>query len=181
MRKGLTIAGLSLLFIQGCSTYSVPRYSANAETVERLRASAPAAAKVGPFTTTGESRSEITCRGGGPIKPTDGESFADYARKALASELRLAGVYSDQAPVTLSGNVDRLDFSSTEGRWDIAMTVASTNGAKVSKSVTYQYPTNFVGEIACNATAQAFVPAMQDLISAVVADSTFPQLLKPAP
>jgi len=167
--------------LAGCSTYAVPRYSANAETVDRLRTNAPAAAKVGAFTTTGESRSEITCRGVGPIKTTDGESFADYAKKALASELRLAGLYSDQAPVTLTGNVDRLDFSSTEGRWDIAMTIASNNGAKVSKSVAYQYPTNFVGEIACNATAQAFVPAMQDLISAVVADSSFPLLLKPAP
>ncbi|QEZ47210.1 hypothetical protein [Cupriavidus oxalaticus] len=175
--KSVTLAA-SLVVLAGCSTYSVPRYSASAETVERLRSSAPATAKVGTFTASGENRSEITCRGVGPIKAADGETFADYARKALASELRMAGLYAEQAPVTLSGNLDQLDFSSTEGRWDIALTVTSSNGASVTKAVTHKYPTNFVGEIACNTTAHAFMPAMQDIISALVNSQEFPDLLK---
>lgn len=182
-RFGLSVLAATTILgsLAGCSTYPVPRYSASATTVENLRASAPAKAKVGPFTATGESRSEITCRGVGPIKAADGETFAEYARKALSSELRMADLYSEAAPVTLTGNVNHLDFSSTEGHWDIDLSLTSSNGATLSKQITHNYPTNFVGEVACNTTSQAFMPAMQDAISALVSDPGFPALLQPAP
>ncbi|MCA3186305.1 hypothetical protein [Cupriavidus sp.] len=181
MRWKVTIVVVLSSIFAGCSTYPVPRYSASASTVESLRANAPARASVGTFTATGENRSEITCRGVGPIKAADGETFADYAKKALMSELRMAGLYSDAAPVTLTGNVTHLDFSSTEGHWDIGLTVTSSNGATVSQTVKHNYPVNFAGEVACNTTAQAFMPAMQDAISAVVSDPNFPALLKADP
>lgn len=163
--------------MSGCSTYAVPRYSASAESVEKLRAQSPASAKVGAFAMQGTPRGEITCRGVGPIKTADGESFADYAKKALSAELRMAGLYSETSPTTLTGSLDRVDFSSTEGFWDIALTVTSTTGGKVSKEIRYPYATSFVGETACNQTAQAFMPAMQDLIGAAVGDPAFSGML----
>jgi hypothetical protein len=180
MRVGVIAAGLCLLALQGCSTYAVQRYSASAESVEKLRSMAPATARVGVFTMAGELRKEITCRAVGPIATIDGETFPEYTRKALSSEMRMAGVYSEAAPTTISGKLDQLDFSSTGGYWDIAMTISSSNGEKVSKSIRHAYPSNFIGEIACNQTAQAFMPAVQDLIGATISDPSFSRMLAPA-
>ena len=65
---------------------------------------------------------KIGGRGVGPIKTPDGETFANFIRKGLVDELKLAEVYSSSSPVTLTGNLDSIDFSSTSGTWNLALT-----------------------------------------------------------
>ena len=42
--------------------------------------------------------------------------------------MKVANVHADTAPVTLTGNLDKIDFSSTDGKWNIDLTLASSNG-----------------------------------------------------
>jgi hypothetical protein len=59
-----------------------------------------------------------------------------------------------------------------------ALTITSSNGATVSVREDYAFKGNFVGEIACNQTAHALMPAVQNVVGKVVRHPEFPALLK---
>ena len=138
------------------------------------------AVNVGQFTAAKPDRTEITCRAVGPTKTPDGESFEEYIRKAFIADLDIAEVYSAAAPVTLTGRLDAIDFSSglTDAAWDIALTISSSNGKSLSVDNHYSFAGNFVGEVACNQTAQALMPAVQDLIGKMITHPDFAALLR---
>ncbi len=178
-RSALPVLALAIA-VAGCSTYAAPRYSIAPTNIAALRAFRGQAVNVGPFTAAKPGRNEITCRAVGPTRTPDGEPFEEYIRKAFIADLSIAEVYSAAAPVTLTGRVDALDFSSglTDAAWDIAVTISSSNGKSVSVDNRYPFSGNFVGEVACNQTAQALMPAVQDLIGKIIAHPDFAALLR---
>jgi len=161
--KTLTLF-LILTLLSGCSTYSVNRYAISADNVTELRKLGDTMVNVGEFTSS-SPKSEITCRGVGPIKTPDGDTFAHFIKEALIDELEIAEQYSSAANVILTGNLDSIDFSSNSGIWNLTLTVKSTTGISLTVSENYSYTTSFYGETACNQTAQALMPAVQNLIS----------------
>jgi hypothetical protein len=167
----------SIGVLSGCSTYSAARYSSNADNVVALRALDGKVVNVGGFTATKPGEKEIMCRGVGPIKTPDGEPFSEFVRKALVDELKIANAFSAEAPVTLTGNLDSIDFSSASGSWNLALTVKSSNGKSMTASEEYAFTTSFYGETACNQTAQALMPAVQNLVGKIVRSPEFPSLL----
>ncbi len=175
----LTRFGMAMLLtviVSGCSTYDATRYSVSVDNVMALKALNDAKLNVGEFTSSEPDKTEIMCRAVGPIKAPDGKTFENFIRKGFVDELKLAEVYSASSPVTLTGNLDNIDFSSVAGTWDIGLTITSSNGKTLSVSEHYSYTTNFVAEFACQQTAQALMPAVQDLIGKVVHDAEFYQL-----
>ena len=117
------------------------------------------------------------CSGVGPIKTPDGEPFSEFIRKALIDELKMANAFSTTAPVTLTGNLDQIDFSSHTGNWNLAMTIKSSNGRFLAVTEEYSYTTSWYGETACNQTAQALMPAVQNLVGRIVRSPDFIALL----
>lgn len=176
MLKNLILATV-VLSISGCSTYAVNRYSVSTDNIISLKSLNGVKLNIGTFTSSTESKAEIMCRGVGPIKTPDGQPFEKFIKKALTDELKIAEVYSSSSPVILSGNLDAIDFSSTSGNWNLGLTIKSTNGKSVSVTENYSYTTSWFGETACNQTAQALMPAVQNLIGKVVRNSTFKRLI----
>ena len=168
----LTLVSLTVLF-SGCSPYSASRYSINSDNVVAMRTLNGKMINVGSFSATKPGEKEIMCRGVGPIKTPDGEPFSEFVRKAFLDELKIASVYSATAPVTLTGNLDAIDFSSANGGWNLSLTVKSSNGKSLSVNESYPFTTSFFGETACNQTAQAFMPAVQNLVGKVVRSTEF--------
>jgi hypothetical protein len=168
--------GIAVASLAACSTYSVSRYSISADDVVALRKLPPNSVSVGSFTSANND-TQIMCRGVGPIKTPDGETFAEYIRRALISELKIAGAYSDDAPLQVTGALDSADFSSNSGRWNLNLSVKSSNGRGLSVTEAYPYTSSFYGETACNQTAQALMPAVQDLIGKAVTNPAFPALV----
>jgi hypothetical protein len=119
------------------------------------------------------------CRGVGPIKTPDGETFEHFVRKALVDELTIAEIYSSDAPITITGRLDAIDFSSGVGAaWNIALTITSSNGQTLSVSEDYKYTSSYYGETACNQTAHALMPAVQNAVGKVIRHPNFPALLR---
>lgn len=179
-----TVAAVSLIAVlSGCSTYSASRYAISADNVVALRSLQDQKLTVGDFTSTprndetGAPLTEIMCRGVGPIKTPDGESFASYIQKAMVDEMKMAEVYDPDSRTSISGNLDSINFSSMDGRWDIDLTLKSTNGHSMSLTESYAYKTSFYGETACNQTAQALMPAIQNLVGNAVRSSDFKNLV----
>ena len=81
-----------------------------AETVALLREHRPAKVNVGHFTMRNPRGASIDCRLGAPIQTPDDEPFEDFVRKAFVAELVMAEVYSEAAPVTLTGVLEEFDF-----------------------------------------------------------------------
>lgn len=169
----LIILSVVAMLASGCSTYSASRYSISADNVVALRSLNGKTINIGAFSASTPGQTEIMCRGVGPIKTPDGEPFADFVRKALLDEMRIANAYSSSAPVTITGNLDAIDFSSNSGNWNLALTVRSSNGKSMSVSENYSYTSSFYGETACNQTAQAFMPAVQNLVGKIVRSPEF--------
>lgn len=175
--KKLYILSAIAVFASGCSTYSATRYSISTDNVVALRSLNGKTVNVGAFSASTPGQTEIMCRGVGPIKTPDGEPFAEFVRKAMLDELKIANTYSSSAPVTITGNLDAIDFSSNSGNWNLALTIKSSNGKSMSVSESYGFTSSFYGETACNQTAQAFMPAVQNLVGKVVRSPEFVALI----
>ncbi len=179
----MMIGAVALVALAGCSTYSVSRYAISADNVVALRSFQGQKVGVGEFTSspknekTGADLAEIMCRGVGPIKTPDGESFASYIKKAMVDEMKMAEIYAPDAATAISGNLDAIDFSSAGGHWDMRLTLKSSNGRSMSLTESYPYTTSFYGETACNQTAQALMPAVQDLVGKAVRSPEFKTLV----
>lgn len=174
------LLALSVLTLTACSTFTPQRYSISADNNVALKSMGVSNIGVGAF--TGPASFDRACRGAGPIAPPDNMSFEAYIQKALSDELKVAGMFDDKAPnTTLSGIVEQLSFSSsrglTGGEWIINLRVNSSNGKSISVSEHYLFESGFIADTACKQTAEAYLPAVQNLIGKLVKSPEFKSLL----
>ena len=173
---------LAIASLTGCSsTYSAPPYSVTANRFADMQDLAHATAhgvRVGRFQAEHGDVS-VPCRFGGAIDTPAG-TFSAYLRDAIVSELRTAGIYSDAAPVTLTGVVEDVGLTSMErGQWTMVLTVYSSNGTSVQILERHDFTTSAVGSAACAQAADELVPAVQDLVAKLVHDPKFEALVAP--
>jgi len=174
--------GLLLLLavaLAGCSTYAASRYVASADTVQALRAyRGRTTVAVGAFTATMPNQREMKCREAGHFTTPDGETFEEFIRKAFVSELTSADLYAPGAPVTLTGHLLTIDFSSgvTDASWTFRLEVRSSNGHWVTVLERYPIPGG-ADPAACRQTARALMPAVQKLVATIVRHQGFAGLL----
>lgn len=177
-----TAAILALVSLSACSTYMPQRYSISADNNVALKTIEASNINVGTF--QGPAKFDSNCRAAGPIAPPDNMSFEAYIQKALADELKVAGKFDEKSPkITLSGVVEQLAFSSsrglTGGSWDIGLRVTSSNGKSTFISEHYEFNSGFIADTACKQTAEAYYPAVQNLIGKLVKSPEFIGLVTP--
>ncbi|RYH66442.1 MAG: hypothetical protein EON54_04985 [Alcaligenaceae bacterium] len=183
MRILITTALLSFVALAGCSTYTPQRYTISADNNMALKRLGASNINVGSI--KGVAAFNQTCRVVvGPIAPPDNMTFEGYIQKALSDELKVAGMFDSISPkVTLTGQIERLEFSSsrgiTGGTWDIELRVVSSNGRSTKISNRYQFESGFRDETACKQTAEAFLPAVQDLIGKLISAPEFKAMVSP--
>lgn len=124
---------------------------------------------------------DANCRLMGPIRASDNQTIPQFITKAFNDEFKFASVYGDNG-TKLSGRMDKIAFSSTAGLtsgwWDLALTISSSNGKSMSVENKYAFKSGFDAITACNQTAQALGPSVQDLIKKTVTDPKFKTLLE---
>jgi hypothetical protein len=167
------------VFVTGCSTMTPARYSVSVDNNQALKKYAGSAARV--LSIAAPANYDSNCRLMGPIQASDGMSIPQFVAKAFNDELKFANIYSDSG-AALTGSLTKIQFSSTSGLtsgwWDLALTLTSSNGKSISAENRYEFKSGFDGITACNQTAQALGPAVQDLINKVVSDGTFGSLIQ---
>jgi hypothetical protein len=174
------VLALSVLSLSACSTFTPQRYSISADNNVALKAIGIGNINVGTF--SGPATFDKACRGAGPIAPPDNMTFEGYIQKALADELKVAGMYDNKTPkTTLTGALEKLSFSSsrglTGGEWDIGLRINSSNGKSLVISEHYEFESGFIADTACKQTAEAYLPAVQDLIGKAIKNPEFRALL----
>lgn len=117
------------------------------------------------------------CRLMGPVKVAPGKTPAQYIKDAFQEELFAAGVYAPNAPTVIDGTITVLSFSSVSpANWNIAMAVKSNSSPGYTVSTKYEFGTSFIAYSACKNVADAFGPAVQELLKQVVSDPQFKSL-----
>jgi len=177
----MKIAGLLLtvaLVLHGCvQLMRPPRYGVSADTNQLLKQfrgkTAVLAELVPPVLPYG-----TLCRLGAYIEGPDGLTIPQFVTKAFNDELKFADLYDESAGVRLSGSMDKIEFSSTAGWWDLALTLRSEKGLSYTAENHHDFPAMLGGPEACSRTAQALGEATQDLIKKAVSHTQFPSLLE---
>lgn len=162
-----------------CSTYNTNPYGIsvkNIETIKSLRISPVAVEK---FTAFEPGLNSITCRGGGRVITANEQPFEKIIEDALTDELKLAGVYDSKSSIIIKGHLEYITFNSNIGigEWSIKVKVSSKekpDGFLVESKT--DLSTNWVASKACQQVAQAFGPALQDLIQKIVSHPQFKAL-----
>lgn len=155
------------------------RYSMSIENNQALKKYSGSKLKLASLSAPADYDSN--CRLMGPIQASDGMTIPQFVEKAFNDELKFADIYSDEG-VSLSGNLNRIEFSSTSGLtngyWDLGMELKSSNGKSMTFDNRYDFKSGFDAITACNQTAQALGPAVQDLIKKAVTNPQFAELIK---
>lgn len=122
---------------------------------------------------TGVDESPL-CRLNGPVKVAPGKTPAQYIHDAFQEELFAAGAYAPGAATVINGTVTNLSFSSmSPASWNIAMAVKSNTSPGYTVSIKYDFGTSWTAYSACKNVADAFGPAMQELLKQVVDSPQF--------
>jgi hypothetical protein len=168
----------AMLVVSGCSTMTPARYSVSVDNDMILKTYQGNALNVASL--LAPAKYDANCRLMGPIKAADNQTIPDFIKKAFNDEFKFAGVYGDKGTV-LTGKMDKIEFSSsaglTSGWWDLSLTLNSNNGKSLSVQNKYEFKSGFDAITACNQTAQALGPAVQDLIKKAVSNPQFKTLL----
>lgn len=176
--KKLIVATIAL-GLTACSTMQPPRYAVSVDNVQKLKQLTEIK---GEFASLNQpAKFSSNCRLMGPIEPADGLSIPQFITKAFNDELKMADKYATDK-VKITGDITKIEFSSitglTNGYWDIGLNLKSTNGESLSVSNKYSFKSGFDAITACNATADALSPAVQDLIQTTVSHPDFKKLMK---
>lgn len=170
------------LLIAGCSTTNSIPYKAsttNVIAIQNAAKQANAKIKVGTFSLANGVDEDLTCRMLGPVKVAPGKSLSTYIKEAFQEELFLAQAYDPHAPVVIDGRIERLSFSSVSpANWEVTLRVSSNRHQGYPVAVKYNFDTSFDAWSACRNVADAFAPAVQELLHQVVTNPQFQQLIK---
>lgn len=180
MRSSIFLCGL-LVGLSACS-HVAERYQPSANNLTKLRAIAPAQISVGRFIEApAVAKTEIVC-GANTISPPDGQSFAEYVRAALISELRLAGIYSETSSSVLSGRLTEVSLDSSPfaatATWILALELQG-NGKTVSAADQYSFRSTTMNTTSCEASTRRLHDAVQNVVSKAIQDRGFSGLVSP--
>jgi hypothetical protein len=173
----LTVSGFVLT---GCETTSSIPYTSSTENVLQFQSAlsqSDVKVKLGSFAES-ESIGELTCRLLGPIDVSRGKTRAEYIKDAMQTELFLAQAYSVDSDIVIEGKLDSLNFSSVSpASWEFGFTIFSNKSSGYSVNTKYQFNTSYSAYSACKNVADAFGPAVQDLINTIVTHPDFAALV----
>ena len=158
-----------------------PRYSVNADTNMILRDMQDTSVVVADF--RDESEFSANCRLMGPIEASDDRSVSQFIQDSFNDEFKFAGIYGgDDAKSQLELVLNKVEFSSisgvTSGWWLLAITLHNVStGESLEAETRYNFESGFDAITACNQTADALTPAVQELIKNAVSQSEFKRVL----
>jgi uncharacterized lipoprotein YmbA len=181
MKLSMVLIAISALTLTACETPTTQRYSISADNNVTIRALGINGVGFSTFVAPPDFSSN--CRALGPMQVADGLTHTQYIQRAFEDEFKIASAYAASgARVTLSGKVNKLEFSSTRaitgGSWAIALQLSSSNGKTLTVDEYYEFNSGFAAFEACRNTAEAFSRAVQNLVGKTVRHTRFAELVR---
>lgn len=178
----IAIFVITVGLISGCSTTNSIPYKAsttNVISIQNTFKNNGTKVAVGSFSMGAGVEENLICRMMGPVTVAPGKNISQYVKDAFQEELFLAQVYSTSSTNVIEGRIEKLSFSSVSpANWEVALHVSSKHSPGYSVAVKYNYDTSFDAWSACKNVADAFAPAVQELLKQVVTHPQFASLSK---
>lgn len=183
MKKVLSVAVLCAA-ISGCSMVTPP-YQTSMDNVTALKKAGDFTAKVGAFKSEPgkENANPISLRGSKLNSQYD-KSYSAYLAEALKQELMLAGKYSAQSPIEISGTLLKNDMSvpigTGTGIIEARFVVSNAGTVKYDqvKSAKHEWPSSFVAAVALPRAVEEYHNLVSKLITNLFSDPAFVNALK---
>lgn len=122
----LTIC-LSFAFFTSCTTFKIPKYTANIQNIEKMKSISASSINVTSEQLNFNDDNSTQCRLVGRIATTDGHSFREYILNSLNEELALAGKSKKDSSNLLALTFKDISMRSTSSKWSIDMEVKYKN------------------------------------------------------
>jgi hypothetical protein len=161
------------------TTNSIPYKASPANTISFQKKLAGKSKKVsvGQITVAAGIDEKPNCRLMGPIVVAPGKTIRQYIKEALQEELLLANSYDPASTIVIEADIDELSVSSVApAAWNVGLRVRSNKSQGYRVAGNYKFDTSFTAVSACKNTADAFGPAVQELIKKIVEDQGFDDL-----
>ena len=175
----MTMIGM-VIVLSGCETTASRPYAASTDNVLKLQglmSQSNTKVQLEDFSESSDIGS-LNCRLNGPIDVSPGKTKAAYIQEAFKTELFMAQAYAVDADTKIYGSLDSLEFSSVSpAKWEIGFTLSSDKSEGYSVNTTYPFKTSFSAYSACKNVADAFGPAVQNLIKELINHPDFASLL----
>jgi hypothetical protein len=154
----------TVLATSGC-TAPFPVYSISAQNVETVR-TFPFSIRTGSF--AGDQKT-VSCRLQ-PIGPESGETFAAYIKKALDSEMIIAGSNARSRPIEISSTVKEIDVDCgiISASWIIESIIRVNGGTPYTVRTVRPFDGNYIGGVVLGRAYTAFVPSIQQHINDIL-------------
>ena len=174
---------LSAALLTGCETTSSRPYKASTDNILAFQGALKTSGKtvnVASFTAAEGIDTSPSCRAFGALDVAPGKTPIEFIHGALKEELFEAGVYDVSSPNTINGEITALKPTSFgSGKWVIGLKMSSDSlPAGYTVDTEYKFKTSYSAIKACQNVVDAFTPAVQELLSKVVADPKFADLTK---
>jgi hypothetical protein len=166
------------VFTTGCAN-KVHTYAASTTNTIALKSlSKDSVAQIGAFTDSGKNESKVMCRLASPVGTPEGDTFATYIQKALITELVLTDHYDPKSETLITANLNDIYGSTVIGNayWEFDLTISSSNGTSYSVTSRHDYESSYLATSACSEMQRSFVPAIQQLNTAIITHDSFPAL-----
>lgn len=174
--KTLILLSITLI-TTNCTTYTVTKYRATANTTEMIRMIlGDKTISIGRFKGLGNEL-QYRCLRAGPLEVPGNQTLRDYIRNAFIEEFKMAGNYSENSNPLFSAEITHLYCDPRAGYWHININIMSENGNKFSIITTYEFSSGFFVETVCRETAHAFDKAVKNLVYQVVSNPRFKSLV----
>lgn len=173
---------LAITLLSGCETTNSIPYkasTANVISIQQNLKNKGSKVSVGSVVSAQGVQESPMCRLNGPVTVAPGKTIPQYIKDAMQEELFMAQVYQPDASTIIDGRIESLSFSSmSPASWDITMSVKSNTSSGYTVSVKYPFDTSWTAYSACKNVADAFGPAVQELLKQVVNHPQFASLAK---
>ena len=169
------------LLLAGCETTNSIPYKASTENIITIQQQAEGGedgVQLGIFSVAPNIDESPICRLSGPIRVAPGKSIPDYIKDALQEELFAANLYDTKANNIIEGSVENIEFSSVSpASWKLSLKLSSKHHSGYTTSIKYPFETSWTAYSACKNVANAFGPAVQELIHDAVKNPEFKSLI----
>ncbi len=127
---------------------------------------------VGQFTSEKPGLKKLTCGLIFSVELPDGVTFEQYTKATLIKELKTWDMYSRDSSITLTGHLNKIDFSSLLSYWDMTLTINSSNKKTLAVSNRYKFGKVMYGT-ACDRVSGAVAPAIAELVRKLILSPKF--------
>ena len=180
--KKIIVILFAMTSLTGCETTNSISYKASASNVFAFQKKLNAEGKkvsVGKVTVSNGVDEKPNCRLMGPIVVAPGKQISQYVKEALQEELMLANSFDPSSNIVLDAEIDELSFNSVSpAGWKIGLKIQSNKSQGYKVAVDYKFDTSWTAANGCKNAADAFGPAVQELLKKIIEDKAFDDLLK---